>query len=224
MEAEEQTRLRNIIETNGKKARSKMTTYKDAVDYLERFASSRNWLNNIKSNLTKKRYARKLFHYCAETGFNPDELLKLKATITELTAKIIYEVNRGKKPEEIDVNEKKAEQILEDFLAKTKFKDKLGYKNAVVSFYKRNDRPLSSSVASAIEQREKPFEEYNVPTVEDIDAMSKATICYRDEFLIWFLASTGCRRGTLPQLTFGDLFKVFVVEGEKKLGKEAFWF
>lgn len=217
MEAEEQTRLRDIIEANGKKARSKMTTYKEALSYLEEFPSSRSWLNNIKSNLTTKIYARKLFYYCAETGYNPSELVLLKPTTTELTAKIFYEISRGKKTEEITTNEKLAEQTLEDFLGKTKFKDKLGIKNALVSFCKHNDRPLNPSVASGVEQREKPFEDYNLPTVEDVDSMSKATTYYRDEFLIWFLASTGCRRGTLPQLTFGDLCRVFDVDGKKKI-------
>jgi hypothetical protein len=66
-------------------------------------------------------------------------------------------------------------------------------------------------------QREKQPSEYALPTIEDIEKIANATDNYRDEFLIWFLESTGVRRRTVPKLTLSDLKKVVTVDGQTKI-------
>jgi integrase len=216
MEASEQNRLKAILKRNGNLPKRRMTLLKDSLKYLEGFQSSRTWLNRIKSNLTKKKYAKALFRYCAGVGLNPDELLRLKPTVPEITAQMFSAIQDGKKPDEITINEYEAEQTLENYLAEANFKNKLGIKSAVISFYKANKRDLNSDVAPTVTQRDKAPQEYQLPTVDDIAAMANATTNPRDEFLIWFLQSTGMRRGTVPQLQFKDL-KMIVSNGETKI-------
>jgi integrase len=208
LERIEQTRLERILKRNGDLPSKKSMLYKDATDYLNKFASSRSWLANLRSKATRRRYTRLLFEYCASVGKNPDELLKLKPSLVA----VAVATRDGKTPE---ISEREAEDCLEAFLTKTKRKDKLGFKFCIISFYKHNNRPLVN-VASNVEQRQKPASEYNVPTVEDIEALARATVNSRDEFLIWFLASTGFRRGTVSQLKFGDLIKVYTSEEGKQ--------
>lgn len=76
---------------------------------------------------------------------------------------------------------------------------------------------MSSDVAPTVVQREKQPEEYAYPTVDDIEKIANATKNYRDEFLVWFLQSTGVRRRTVPKLTFGDLRKIVHVGDEMKV-------
>ena len=116
----------------------------------------------------------------------------------------------GKKFHEIaqSIDEQEAEHKLENCLAEIKVRDKLGIKSAVISFYKANDRALKTDVAPTIMQREKQPSEYSAPTIEEIEKIAKSTENYRDEFLIWFLQSTGVRRTTASLMTFQDMKKV----------------
>lgn len=112
MEASEQTRLQKILKENGNKPKKHMTLLKDALAFLDKFKSSQLWLSKIRSLHTRKKYAKSLFRYCADVSFNPDELLLLKPTTTEIMAKMLTAVQEGKKPNEIAINEKEAERHL----------------------------------------------------------------------------------------------------------------
>lgn len=210
MELSEKSRLQKIIKREqAKKAKRHALLYREAYAYLKQFHSGKLWLSKIKSDSTKRRYAKSLLKYCAEVGYNPDELLKLKPTVTEIQLRIMEMIQNGKKPTEIQINEREAEDTLELYLEQAKMKEsgKLFMKRAVISFYKKNRRPLAPDVAERYEQKPKEPESYHMPSIDDLEEMSKnATI--RDDALEWFLESTAMRRGSIPKITWGMLREV----------------
>lgn len=217
MEISEQTRLQRILKKNGTLPRKKMTLLKDATEYLEGFEASKAWLNSIKSNLTKNKYAKALFRYCAGVGLNPSELVRLKPNQPEIILRILELKESGIPASEITINENEAEQKLENYLNSVAFKDTLTIKHAVISFYNYSNRSLSPRVAEKISQKELQPEDYRLLKIGEIAKMADATTNPRDEFLIWFLQSTGMRRRTIPQLMMGDLKLVVQMDGETKI-------
>ena len=195
MELSEQTRLRNILkEEKAKRSQRKKLLFRKAYDYLQQFHSSKMWLTKIKSKSTKKRYARLLFKYCAETGYTPEELIMMKLEGMR---------NAGTQ------KEWQAEDLLESYLeeVKLKYNGKLIMKHAVISFYKKNRRQLAHDVAEKYEQIPKEPETYNMPSIDDLEEIGKnATV--RDEALEWFIESTSMRRGTVAKIKWGILREV----------------
>jgi len=213
------SKLQQLLYEKSPNGKMQMSIIKRAEAYLSKFESSKRWINKIKSPRTKARYVKSFFRYCIDLNINPDQILKLKPTQSEIAVKIAYAIQQGLKPEEIKINERLAEDTLEDYLEKATFKlgGKLRIKHAVISFYKKNGRPLSSDVAEKWVQREKEPSEYKIPTVEDVENMANNTDNIRDEAIIWFLESTGFRRSTVPLLKWKDLQEVRHVNGEIKL-------
>ena len=209
MEASELAKLRNIIHEQQQRSKRDMTLAQIAKEEILKFKSGQVWLNSLKSNYTKQRYVRGFIKYMTDTGYDPDELLRLKPSVLEMFS---Y-VQEGKKLEDID--EHGAENLLEDYLAnKFNGEDKKRIKDAVISFYKHNRRPLAHDVAEAVYQRRKSSSEYRMPTTTDLDQMAKACVEYRDSFLVWFLASTGMRRETATLVNFGDLKEMRVINNQ----------
>jgi len=115
MEIKEHSRLENILKDESNKPKKKMKLLTKATEYLRRFESSRTWLNNIKSERTKKKYCKNFFKYCVGVGLDPDELLGLKLKMIELV--LMTDDERQKIRETFD--ERKAEKTLEKALGKS---------------------------------------------------------------------------------------------------------
>lgn len=195
MEVSEQTKLKKIIKREReKKSKRHKLLYREAYAYLEKFPSSTKWLTKIKSESTKKRYAKLLFKYCAEVGFNPDELIMLKLEGMRKAG---------------TMKEWVAEDTLEKYLerAQMKYNGKLMLKHAVISFYKKNRRQLAHDTAEKYEQLDKDPESYNMPSIDDLEEMGKNATT-RNEALEWFIESTAMRRGTVANCTWGMLREV----------------
>jgi integrase len=97
----------------------------------------------------------------------------------------------------------KQKNLLGNFFSESKMKPtaNLMLKNAVFSFYKHNRRALEGQTASNI-KNETPESKMRKPTLEDLESVTHSA---RDKALIWFLASTSCRIGTLVLLKWEDL-------------------
>jgi integrase len=97
-----------------------------------------------------------------------------------------------------------AENLLESFFAETKLQEsaKMALKTAVLSFYKHNRRELASNTASNITH---PEYKQRCPDMHDILDLEDAMQNQRDKAILWFLASTAFRIGTLVELTWNDL-------------------
>ena len=166
-----------------------MTDLKDA--WLTSFPSGKTWLNKLGSPNTKRQFTNYFKIYCDTVQKTPEELINLKV-------EGLQNVGTAK--------EFQAENLLENFFSECKMKPtaKLMLKNAVFSFYKHNRRALEGQTASNI-KNETPESKMRKPTLEDLEALESVTTSTRDKALIWFLASTSCRVGTLILLKWQDL-------------------
>jgi len=159
------------------------------IKWIQQFEAGRIWFNKLTSIETIRTYLRNLQRYFNAVGKNPDELIALK-----------MEGQRN-----IGTNiEFQAENLLESFFASTKLKEsaKMALKTAVLSFYKHNRRELASNTASNI-----THPEYNqrCPEMQDILDLDNAMETQRDKAILWFLASTAFRIGTVVMLKWNDL-------------------
>lgn len=69
MDLSEISKLHKILmEEHGKNSQRHKQLYRKAFAYLEQFDSSRIWLTKLKSELTKRRYAKLPMKYCAGVG------------------------------------------------------------------------------------------------------------------------------------------------------------
>jgi integrase len=159
--------------------------------WINGFASGKTWLNKLPSRLTKEKFTGYFKFYCDAVKKDPDQLIALKV-------EGLQNVGTGK--------EFQAENLLENFFAECKKKPtaKLMLKNAVFSFYKHNRRALESQTASNIKE-ETPESKKRKPTLEDLTALENVAHSARDKALIWFIASTSCRVGTVTLLKWEDL-------------------
>lgn len=155
------------------------------------------------SKQTEQLYTMRLFEYCYNINKTPDELIQLK-------------LDGLQNPNTI--KEFAAEELLETFLRQqtlyrlnngTKqtvpFTDssKIGMLAAVKSFYdSTRGRSLAKDTGDFLEV---PEAKKRTPTVEDCVQLEEAMTTERDKFLVWFLQSVEVRKGTVQQLTFGDL-------------------
>jgi integrase len=167
----------------------KMTEERTA--WINAFASGRTWLNKLPSPHTKKKFTAYFKTYCDAISKTPDELISLKM--------------EGLKSVGTD-KEWQAENLLENYFAICDKRPtaKLMIKNAVFSFYKHNRRALEGQTASNVKD-ETPESKKRKPTLEDLTALETVAHSARDKALIWFIASTSCRVGTVVLLKWKDL-------------------
>ncbi len=159
------------------------------IRWIKQFDAGRIWFNKLTSEETIRTYLRNLHRYCKAVGKNPDELIALKME---------GQRNIG------TYKEFQAENLLESFFADTKLQEsaKMALKTAVLSFYKHNRRELASNTASNITH---PEHKQRCPEMQDILDLEDAMQSQRDKAILWFLASTAFRIGTLVELTWNDL-------------------
>ena len=102
--------------------------------------------------------------------------------------------------------EYQAENLLETYFAHCDKRPvaKLMIKNAVFSFFKHNRRALERQTASNVKD-ETPESKKRKPTLEDLTKLESVAHSARDKAIIWFIASTSCRVGTVTQLKWRDL-------------------
>lgn len=166
-----------------------MTELRD--NWLNSYSSGRLWLNKLGSPHTKKKFTEYFWTYCEAVKKTPDELIALKIEGLQ---------NVG------TVKEWQAEDLLEGFFAQTDMKPtaKLMLKNSVFSFYKHNRRALEAQTASNV-KNETPESKKRKPTLEDLKNLENAGHLARDKAIVWFIASTSCRVGTVALLNWQDL-------------------
>ena len=157
--------------------------------WLLSFKSGKTWLQNINSPETKRVYVSSIKKYCNGVNKNPDNLIAYKL-------EGLMSINTPK--------EWQAEELLENYLFEAKLTDSIKeqIKASVMSFYKNNKRQLNNQTAKNIG---KPTPKQRTPSSEDLEKLESVMTCQRDRALIWFLASSGVRVGTLNKLTWQDL-------------------
>jgi integrase len=155
------------------------------------FESGRQWLNKLSAPITKMQFTSYLKQYCKAVKKTPDELINLKM-------EGLKNVGTAK--------EWQAENLLETFFSKSKLSKsaKLNLRNAVFSFYKHNRRDLQKQTASNVKD-ETPESKKRNPSLEDLKALEDKAHLAKDKALIWFIASTSCRVGTVVLLKWEDL-------------------
>lgn len=169
-----------------------MTTMTEQREtWLNSYSSGRAWLNKLGSPHTKKKFTEYFWTYCNAVKKTPDELIALKINGLQ---------NVG------TAKEWQAEDLLEGFFAHYNMKPtaKLMLKNAVFSFYKHNRRALEGQTASNI-KNETPESKKRKPTLDDLKTLENAGHLARDKVIVWFIASTSCRVGTVALLNWQDL-------------------
>ena len=166
-----------------------MTEERDA--WLNSFASGRTWLNKLPSQHTKEKFTAYFKVYCDAVKKTPDDLIALK-----------MEGLRSVGTEK----EWQAENLLENYFANCDKRPtaKLMIKNAVFSFYKHNRRALEGQTASNVKD-ETPESKKRKPSLDDLAELEMVAHSERDKALVWFIASTSCRIGTLALLMWKDL-------------------
>jgi len=175
-------------------------------EWLLSFVSGQNFYDKKckKSEVTELIYISRIKSYCENIGKNPDELIQLKleglqnpATMKEFLAEETLEnFLRQDTYFRINENGKKEEREFTD-------NSKLGMLVAVKSFYdSTRGRSLAPDTGEFIEV---PEAKKRTPTIQECLDLENAMKCNRDKFLVWFLESCPVRKGTLRQLTFGDL-------------------
>ncbi len=179
--------------------------------WLSSFISGKKWLQNINSPDTKRVYIASLNKYCKATEKTPDDLIAVKI-------EGLQNINTPK--------EFQAEDLLENYLCEAKLTDSIKeqIKASVLSFYKNNKRQLNNQTAKNIG---KPTPKQRTPICKDLEKLESVFTCQRDRALIWFLASSGVRVGTLFLLKWQDLqetenkdvpYKI-IIEAERLKGK-----
>lgn len=165
------------------------TLHKDAKEYILKYETGQTWSRKI-GEATKRRYFIEMFKVCTELSMSPDELLAHKFKST--------------KKAESPLEARATENMLEKLIYEKSYT--LMTKSALISFFKNNDFPLKPSFMSEMEQKEKAPEEYKViEDVTEVLKIEKVLQSIRDVAILWFLESTGMRRGSLKTLTWGDL-------------------
>lgn len=193
---------RKIAMENGGLRKSNL--WKIARDYVLSFQSGQTWSRKI-GETTARKYFIEMYRVCDELGLNPDQLLETKF-------KAMKEANTP-------LEARLCENMLEKFLyaMREEGQSPLMTKNALISFFKNNDYPLMPSFASEIEQREKAPEEYRViERADEVVEIEKYLNYERDIAVLWFLESTGIRRGSLKYLRFGHLYEIRHVGNETR--------
>jgi integrase len=163
----------------------------DRAIWINGFATGKTWQNKLGSKLTKQKFAGYFKIYCDTIEKTPDQLIAIKIEGLQ---------NVGTE------KEFQAENLLENFFAESKMLPtaKLMLKNAVFSFYKHNRRALEGQTASNI-KNETPESKKRNPSLEDLVTLESVCRSARDKALIWFIASTSCRIGTVSLLKWSDL-------------------
>ncbi len=174
-------------------------------EWLLSFVSGQNFYDKKCKNSkdTEIIYVSRLASYCLNVGKNPDELIQLK----------LEGLQNTNTPKEF-----LAEETLETFLRQSELyrlvdgekvkvpftgSTKVGLLAAVKSFYQSTrGRSLVDDTGDFIEV---PEAKKRTPKVEDCVKLEEAMTTDRDKFVVWFLQSVEVRKGTLRQLTFGDL-------------------
>ena len=159
---------------------------------VNQLASGQKWLEKIGSANTQKIFTDYFKRYCDYVNQSPDQLISLK---------VLGLQNVGTEKEFT------AEDLLEKYFRENKAMKptaKLMMKNAVFSFYKHNKRSLEGQTASQI-KNETLEAKKRKPSLDDLEALEKAMRTSRDKALLWFVASTSCRVGTVVLLKWADL-------------------
>jgi hypothetical protein len=177
---------------------SKMTN--DIEAWLLSFDCGKKWFNTIASPRTKEMYSKDLKQYCNAIGKTPDELLKLKPTLFEITQMM----QKGIAGTD---SEFQAENFLDNYLYNTPNEKvtihiKVSILCAVKSFYKANWRELNNNVGKNLSP---PEPDQRTPKLQDVIEMENAMLFQRDKAILWFLESTPLRHDTLVNLYWRDL-------------------
>jgi hypothetical protein len=153
--------------------------------------------------MAEQNYISRIVSYCFNVDKTPDELIALKLEGLQNPA---------------TTKEFQAEELLENFLRQDELyhlvdgkkekapfteNSKIGLLAAVKSFYESTrGRNLAKDTGSFLEL---PEAKKRTPIIEDCLKLEGAMTTARDKFLVWFLQSCPVRKGTLHQLTIGDL-------------------
>ena len=159
--------------------------------WILQYESGRVWLSKLHSQSTQRTYLRNLRRYCKAVNKTPDELLAIKDA-----AERSFLNDKG--------DRFVAEKMLESFFLDCGMTEsaKVALKTAVLSFYDHNWRQLNSNVASDVSA---PESKKRKPSFSDILELEGSSTTARDKAIIWFLASTATRVGTLSLLKWNDL-------------------
>jgi len=142
------------------------------------------WVDQLNSRHTKIYAGRDLIRYCEFHHKTPEELLDIK---------------RHQKDSD-------AEKLLDEFAAAETFTKNMVARivKYVRSFYSHNYLDLSRKAGrKAVKVKVKP---YYTPSPEDLRALEEVCGSLRDQALIRLLTS-GLRRGSIPFLTWGNIWK-----------------
>jgi len=155
--------------------------------WIQSFPSGQIWFNKLKSKATIKNYLPSFKKYCDFVHKNPDELINLKIEGLQNIS---------------TVKEFLAENTLETFLKNSEYplSVKAVIRTTVLSFYKANRRNLVN-----VSEVDTPETKKRQPTINDIVELENSFDYDRDKALLWFVASSPVRLGTLVKLRWNDL-------------------
>jgi len=186
--------MRKEIKESGIKTLSILT--ENLRKWIRKFDSGKVWINRLESESTIDTYLKRFKKYCDLTGLNPDELLHLKLTATEISIKVMTAIHNN---EEVKINENEAEELYADILKNQieSQSQRANFSVAVNSFYKHNKRSLNEPL-----RFNPPIAKGRRPTLEEIELMLSYTQNKRDEALILTQSSCPLREGTLELMRF----------------------
>jgi len=155
----------------------------DALNWVDQFEETKQWLGRFKIGTTKVRYAKYLMMYVAHTGLNPKQLIELKQ------------------------NQKNhdSEKVLDRFVAEADIPQSTlrNISIAVKSFYKWNYEDLARACGTVTRTKMKP---YRTPTQKDLKTFIVGTNP-RDKALILFMSATRIREETITLLNWSHVWK-----------------
>ncbi len=158
-------------------------TKEEALEWIDRFEETKQWLGRFKIGTTKVRYAKYLMTYVAHTGLGPKQLIELKQ------------------------NQKNhdAEKLLDRFVAEADIPQSTlrNISIAVKSFYKWNYEDLARACGRVNRAKVKP---YRTPTQKDLKTFIIGTNP-RDKALILFMSATRIREETVTLLNWHHVWK-----------------
>ena len=162
-------------------------TKEEALEWVEQFEETKQWLGRFKIGTTKVRYAKYLMAYCDHTGLTPSQLIQLKQ------------------------NQKNhdAEKLLDRFVAEADISQSTlrNISIAVKSFHKWNYEDLARACGRVARTKLKP---YRTPTQKDLKTLIIGSNP-RDKAVILFMSCTRVREETVCLLNWShvwhDLFE-----------------
>lgn len=160
----------------------------DALNWVDQFEETKQWLGRFKIGTTKVRYAKYLMTYVAHTRLSPKQLIELKQ------------------------NQKNhdSEKVLDRFVAEADIPESTlrNISIAVKSFYKWNYEDLARACGRVDRVKLKP---YRTPTQKELKTFIVGANP-RDKAIILFMSATRIREETITLLNWGHVWHDLFVE------------